>query len=134
LFREATTYFSLLALSTPRHQKSYTALHGTTYGTADMYQFVHIKKEYYELHGNDNSYNGFLKEDVFILHHYTGPFPNKALKKSKITKKFKTSVHLPKTFRHPFVTTAEAAAQSSPGTRANLHEVEAVEEGLLLGE
>jgi hypothetical protein len=33
LFREATTSFSLLALSPPRHQKSYVALHGTTYGT-----------------------------------------------------------------------------------------------------
>jgi hypothetical protein len=38
LFREATTSFSLLALSPPRHQKSYVALHGTTYGTADVYQ------------------------------------------------------------------------------------------------
>jgi hypothetical protein len=37
-------------------------------------------------------------------------------------------------FRDPFVTTAEAAPQSSPGTRANLHEVEDTEEGLLLGE
>jgi hypothetical protein len=36
LFREATTSFSLLALSLPHHQKSYVALHGTTYGTADM--------------------------------------------------------------------------------------------------
>jgi hypothetical protein len=35
LFREATTSFSLLALS-PHHQKSYVALHGTTYGTADV--------------------------------------------------------------------------------------------------
>jgi hypothetical protein len=37
LFREATTSFSLLALSPPHHQKSYVALHGTTYGTADVY-------------------------------------------------------------------------------------------------
>jgi hypothetical protein len=37
-------------------------------------------------------------------------------------------------FRDLFVTTAEAAPQSSPSTRANLYEVEAVEEGLLLGE
>jgi hypothetical protein len=33
-----------------------------------------------------------------------------------------------------FVAAAEAAFQSSPGTKANLHKVEAVEEGLLLGE
>jgi hypothetical protein len=33
LFREATTSFSLLALSPPRHQKSYVALHETTCGT-----------------------------------------------------------------------------------------------------
>jgi hypothetical protein len=38
LFRETTTLFSLLALSAPHHQKSYVALHGTTYGTADVYQ------------------------------------------------------------------------------------------------
>ena len=37
-------------------------------------------------------------------------------------------------FRDPFVTAAEAASQSSSGTRANLHKVEAAEEGLLLGE
>jgi hypothetical protein len=37
-------------------------------------------------------------------------------------------------FRDPFVTAIEAASQSSLGTRANLHKVEAVEEGLLLGE
>jgi hypothetical protein len=36
LFRKATTSFSLLALS--HHQKTYVALHGTTYGTADVYQ------------------------------------------------------------------------------------------------
>jgi hypothetical protein len=34
LFREATTSFSLLALSPPHHKKSYVALHGTTYVTA----------------------------------------------------------------------------------------------------
>jgi hypothetical protein len=38
LFREATTSFSLLALSPPYHQKFYMALHETTYGTADVYQ------------------------------------------------------------------------------------------------
>jgi hypothetical protein len=38
LFREATTSFSLLALSPPHLQKSYVALHGMTYGTADVYQ------------------------------------------------------------------------------------------------
>jgi hypothetical protein len=38
LFRETMTSFSLLALSPPHHQKSYVALHGTTYGTADVYQ------------------------------------------------------------------------------------------------
>ena len=37
-------------------------------------------------------------------------------------------------FRDPFVTAAEAASQSSSGTRANLHKVEAADEGLLLGE
>jgi hypothetical protein len=36
LFREATTSFSLLALSPPHHQKSYVALHGTTYRTAEV--------------------------------------------------------------------------------------------------
>jgi hypothetical protein len=38
LFRDITTSFSLLALSPPHHQKSYVALHGTTYETADVYQ------------------------------------------------------------------------------------------------
>jgi hypothetical protein len=37
-------------------------------------------------------------------------------------------------FGDPFVTAIEAASQSSQGTRANLHKVEAAEEGLLLGE
>jgi hypothetical protein len=37
-------------------------------------------------------------------------------------------------FSDPFVTAVEATSQSSPGTRAKLHKVEAVEEGLLLGE
>jgi hypothetical protein len=37
-------------------------------------------------------------------------------------------------FRDPFVIAAEAASQSSLGTRVNLHKVEAAEEGLLLGE
>jgi hypothetical protein len=36
LSREATTSFSLLALSPPHHQKSYVALHETTYGTVDV--------------------------------------------------------------------------------------------------
>jgi hypothetical protein len=40
LFREATISFSLLALSPPHHQKSYAALHETSYGTADVYQFT----------------------------------------------------------------------------------------------
>jgi hypothetical protein len=31
-------------------------------------------------------------------------------------------------FRDPFVTAAEAASQSSSGTRANLHKVEAADE------
>jgi hypothetical protein len=38
LFREATTSFSLLALSPPHHQKSYVALHETTYETGDVCQ------------------------------------------------------------------------------------------------
>jgi hypothetical protein len=38
LFRKATTFFSLFALSPPHLQKSYVALHGTPYGTADVYQ------------------------------------------------------------------------------------------------
>jgi hypothetical protein len=37
-------------------------------------------------------------------------------------------------FGDPFVTGTEAASQSSQGTRANLHKVEAAEKGLLLGE
>jgi hypothetical protein len=45
LFREATTSFSLLALSPPHQQKSYVALHGTTYGTADVYQCTCSKRE-----------------------------------------------------------------------------------------
>jgi hypothetical protein len=37
-------------------------------------------------------------------------------------------------FTDSFVTAAEPASRSSPSTRANLHKVEAAEEGLLLGE
>jgi hypothetical protein len=39
-----------------------------------------------------------------------------------------------KAFKDPFVTAAEPASRSSTGTRANLHKVEASEEGLLLSE
>jgi hypothetical protein len=35
VFCEVTTSFSLLAFSLPHHQKSYVALHGTTYETAE---------------------------------------------------------------------------------------------------
>jgi hypothetical protein len=44
LFREATTCFSLLALSPLHHQKSYVALHATTYGTADVYNVLALRK------------------------------------------------------------------------------------------
>jgi hypothetical protein len=37
-------------------------------------------------------------------------------------------------FSDPFVAAVETASQSSLGTRAKLHKVEAAEEGLLLGE
>ena len=37
-------------------------------------------------------------------------------------------------FRDPSVTAIDAASQSSSGTRAKLHKVEAAEEDLLLGE
>jgi hypothetical protein len=40
LFREATTCFSLIDLSHPHHQKSYMTMHGTTYGTADVYKYT----------------------------------------------------------------------------------------------
>jgi hypothetical protein len=38
------------------------------------------------------------------------------------------------TFSDPFVAAVETTSQSSLGTRAKLHKVEAAEEGLLLGE
>jgi hypothetical protein len=37
-------------------------------------------------------------------------------------------------FSDSFVAAVETASQSSPGTRAKLHKVEAAQEGLLLGE
>jgi hypothetical protein len=37
-------------------------------------------------------------------------------------------------FSDPLIAVVEAASQSSPGTRAKLHKVEAADEGLLLGE
>jgi hypothetical protein len=40
LFHEATTSFSLLSLFLPYHQKSYVALHETTYGTTDVHQCI----------------------------------------------------------------------------------------------
>jgi hypothetical protein len=42
LFREATTSFSLLALSPPYREKSYVTLHGTTYRNADVYQCIYL--------------------------------------------------------------------------------------------
>jgi hypothetical protein len=45
LFRKATNSFSLLALSSPHHQKSYVALYETTYGAADGYQCTCSKME-----------------------------------------------------------------------------------------
>jgi hypothetical protein len=50
LFREATTSFSLLALSPPHHQKSYVALHETTYGTADVYLCTCSNEEHHRIH------------------------------------------------------------------------------------
>ena len=41
----------------------------------------------------------FEKEHVLILVHYTDPFTNKTPKKRKITKKFKTPVHLPQSLQ-----------------------------------
>jgi hypothetical protein len=43
LFGEATTPFSLLALSPSHHQRSYVALHETTYETFDVYQCTRSK-------------------------------------------------------------------------------------------
>jgi hypothetical protein len=53
----------------------------------------------------------------------------------KITKKLsKLLIIFLEAFGDLFVTAAEAAFQSLPGTRANLHKAEAAEEALLLGE
>ena len=41
----------------------------------------------------------FEKENVLILAHYTSPFTNRTLKKRKITKKFRTPVHLPRSLQ-----------------------------------
>jgi hypothetical protein len=69
-----------------------------------------------------------------ILACYTVPFTNKTPKKKKITKKSKTPFIFLEAFRGSFVAAVEATYQSSSGTRANLHKVEASEEGLLLRE
>jgi hypothetical protein len=41
----------------------------------------------------------FEKEHVLILPHYTGLFTNKTREKRKITKNFKTPVHLPRSLQ-----------------------------------
>jgi hypothetical protein len=76
----------------------------------------------------------FKKEHVLILAYYTDLFTNKTRKKRKIAKKFKTLVIFLEAFSDPFITAVEATSQSSPGTRAKVHKVEAAEEGLLPGE
>jgi hypothetical protein len=57
----------------------------------------------------------FKKENALILAHYTGLFTDMTQKR-KITQKFKTPVHLPQAFIDLFVTTTEAASQSSLGS------------------
>jgi hypothetical protein len=53
-------------------------------------------------------------------------------RKGKLRRSLKLLFIFLEAFRDPFVTAAESASQSSPGTRANLHKVEAAKEGLLL--
>jgi hypothetical protein len=76
----------------------------------------------------------FLKEDALILMHYTGPFKKELQIKEKLQKSTKLLFIFLEDFRDPFITAAKATSQSSSGTRANLHKVEAAEESLLLRE
>jgi hypothetical protein len=55
-------------------------------------------------------------------------------RKGKLQRSLKLLFIFLEASRDSFVTAAESASQSSPGTRANLHQVEAAEEGLLLRE
>jgi hypothetical protein len=61
-------------------------------------------------------------------------FQTESQRKGKLQRSSKLLFIFLETLRHPFTTVTEAAPQSLPGTRADLHEVEAAEEGLLLGE
>jgi hypothetical protein len=54
-------------------------------------------------------------------------------RREKLQRSLKLMFIFLEVFRDSFVTAVESASQSSPGTRANLHKVEAAEEGLLLG-
>jgi hypothetical protein len=77
----------------------------------------------------------FETENALNLAYYSWTFTNRTPKKKKITKKLsKLLIIFLEIFRDSFVTAVEAAYQSPPGTRANLHKVEAAGEGLLLGE
>jgi hypothetical protein len=53
-------------------------------------------------------------------------------RKEKLQRSLKLLFIFLEAFSDPFVTTIETAPQSSLGTRAKLHNVEAAEEGLLL--
>jgi hypothetical protein len=53
--------------------------------------------------------------------------------KGKIQRSSKLLFIFLEAFSDPFVAVVKAASQSSPGTSAKLHKVEAAEEGLLLG-
>jgi hypothetical protein len=75
------------------------------------------------------------KEHVLILAYYTDPFTKQGSKRrEKLQRSSKLLFTFLEAFSDPFVTAVEAASQSSPGTRAKLHKVEAAGEGLLLGE
>jgi hypothetical protein len=52
----------------------------------------------------------------------------------KLQRSSKLLFIFPEPFRNPFVTAAETASRSSPGTKVDPHKVEGAEEGLLLGE
>ena len=67
--------------------------------------------------------------DLSALHR---PFhKTESQRKRKLQRSSKLLFIFLEAFKDPFVTAAEAASQSSSGTRANLHKVEAAEEDLL---
>jgi hypothetical protein len=79
--------------------------------------------------------SSFFRREMHSFYRITPVFlQTESQRKEKLQRSVKLMFIFLEASIDSFVTAAESASQSSPRTRANLHQVEAAEEGLLLGE